>query len=706
MTKSIAEYWDVVEMGEETIKKVLKNSGLTKSEAEIYIFLAKHQALKTTEIAKLTRKDRAQVFRILHSLQTKGFVEATLEFPAQYTTVPFENVLESILEAKKEEVVFIEKTKEDLLSYLREKRQSKSSLEKFVVIKGDRKIFSKITQMVRNTKHQLSASATFSVLMRADRFDVFDVAINHPLRSQIQYRFLTELSKQNLKAVNMILKRTPKTDFNFKVRNPDLGLKLFPRMITRDDEEVLFFTTPESNETGKDEVCLWTNSKSLVQTFTAVFEDLWHNSTDLQSKVSEMETHKKSVSINVESERVERNYQKILRSAEKEIMMITSSKNLIRFWEAEPPFKEWAKHNVSVKIMAPITKKNLMVAENLSKFCQIRHIAACQLSTTVIDSKYLFQFKITPEDQEELGANPSSDTPFYSDNLEYVGKMKVIMDDLWRNAQVPSKTTIESILEPPAAEVSAFVDNSYTYSRPDSPYRKSVISYEEKPKMVTEKEVLSKMRNASKHLVRSPLDAIVFYGKRASAIIRQLNHLKLPEMIVEVYNWNEKSSFGAENWLVISLWLETAKGNAFVPVAHVQDIPISLGRRKALSLVYFNTPAAKNIQIIKKEEFQVQSYGNILFAGWTRQIPLLPEKYSLPPAAILFEGYGEIKPGVIRIGFPSGFKQTMEFNGLEAFATFFHPSAKYSGPGTDGTLSREIISTAKLPSTNQRHQGS
>ena len=693
-------------MGEETIKKVLRNSGLTNKEAEMYVFLAQKNALKATEIAKLLKKDRAQVFRILQNLQTKGFVEATLDFPTQYMIIPFEIILESIVKAKREEVVFIEKAKEDLLNYMKKKRRSEPSLEKFVVIKGNKRIYAKITQMIRNTKHQLSAAATFSVLMRADRFDVFDVAFNNPLRSQIQYRFLTELSKQNLKAVHSILKRTPKTNFTFKVRNPDLGLKLFPRMITRDNEEVLFFTTPESNETGKDEVCLWTNSKSLVQAFTAVFEDLWRNSTDLQAKVSEMKTHKKSVSINVESERIERNYQEILRSAEKEIMMITSSKNLINFWETELPFKMWMKHNVSVKIMAPITKKNLIVAENLSKFCQIRHIAAGQLSTTVIDSKYLFQFKITPEDQEELGANPSFETPFYSDNKEYVGKMKVMMDDLWRNAQVPSKTTLESILESPPAEVSAFVDNSYTYSRPDSPYRKSVISYEEKPKMVTEKEVLSKMRNASKHPVRSPFDAIVFYGKRASAVIRQINHLKLPEMIVEVYNWNENSSFGAENWLVISLCHETAKGNAFVPVAHVQDKPIGLGRRKALSEVYFNTPAAKNIQIIKKEEFQVQSYGDILFAGWTRQIPLLPDKYSLPPSAILFEGYGKIKPGVIRIGFPSGFKQTMEFNGLEAFVTFFHPSAKYSGPGTDGLLSREIISTAKLPSPNQRHQDS
>ena len=540
-------------MGEETIKKVLRNSGLTNKEAEMYVFLAQKNALKATEIAKLLKKDRAQVFRILQNLQTKGFVEATLDFPTQYTIVPFENILESIVEAKREEVVFIEKAKEDLLNYMKKKRQSEPSLEKFVVIKGRKRIYAKIKQMIRNTKHQLSATTTVSALIHADRFDVFDAVFNHPLRSQIQYHFITELSKQNLKAVNMILKRTPKTDFNFKVRNPDLGLKLFPRMITRDNEEVIFFTTPESNETGKDEICLWTNSKSLVQTFTAVFEDLWHNSTDLQARIAEMETRQKSDDITIELERIEREYQKSLLSAEKEIMMITSSKNLIHLWQTEPPFREWAKHNVSVKIMAPITKKNLMIAENLSEFCQIRHVAAGQLITTVIDGKYLFQFKITPENPEELGATPSFETPFYSDDLDYVGKMKVMMDDLWRNAKVPSKTTLEAILESPPAEANAFIDNSYTYSRPDSPYRKSIISYEEKPRMVTEKEVLSKMKNASKHPVRPPLDAIVFYGERASAVIRQLNHLKLPEMIIEVYKWNEKSSFGAENWLIISL---------------------------------------------------------------------------------------------------------------------------------------------------------
>jgi sugar-specific transcriptional regulator TrmB len=170
-------------LGEETIKKVLRNSGLTDKEAEMYVFLAQKTALKATEIAKLLKKDRAQVFRILQNLQTKGFVEATLDFPTQYIIVPFENILESIVEAKREEVVFIEKAKEDLLNYMKKKRQSEPSLEKFVVIKGRKRIYAKIKQMMRNTKHQLSATITVSALIHADRFDVFDAVFNHPLRS-------------------------------------------------------------------------------------------------------------------------------------------------------------------------------------------------------------------------------------------------------------------------------------------------------------------------------------------------------------------------------------------------------------------------------------------------------------------------------------------------------------------------------------------
>lgn len=684
-------YWTAAGLGEETIKRVLKNSGLTEKEAEVYIFLARHDVRKGTEIARLLRKDKAQVFRILRRLQAKGFVEATLDFPTRFTIVPFENVIDSIVKAKQDEVAFIKETKKDLLDYLSKKRQA-TPLEKFVVIKGNKRIYAKISQIIKDTRKQLSLATTVTDLLRGDRFGVLDVAFNHPLRSQIQFRFLTEISEQNLNALKALLNNVPKSGFNLKARNPDLGLSLFPRMITRDNEEILFFTSPKTDRTGKNDVCLWTNCKTLVQTFTAVFEDLWLNSTDLPAKMAEIETRKPEVGDRVteDVEVAEEKCEKALRAAEKDIVMLISAKNLTSFWESKPPLKEWAKRSVSVRIMAPITKDTFGVAENLSKFCEVRHVPASQVATTIVDGKHLFHFKIPSTSQEEEFVS-SFKTSFYSEDFEYVENVKIMLDNLWRKARSPSPIILKSIIPPPPVRASVVSEKS----PPDSsrtPYNKIVGPIEKTAGTVTEKEVLNKIANARRHPVKNPFkEKAVFYGKSAIAVIHPPEHLNLPEMIIQVVTLNDKSSFGPENWISIFLWLDSPKGKGFVPAARVQDRPVKLELRSA---TFVGSPAATNIQVIKKDEFQVQAHGNILFAGWTKPIPLLSGKYTLPPSCILFEGYGEVESGFLKMISPLGFGQKWEFNNSGAFVTFFHPSSKYSGPGTDGRLSRELVLTS------------
>ena len=146
--------------------------------------------------------------------------------------------------------------------------------------------------------------------------------------------------------------------------------------------------------------------------------------------------------------------------------------------------------------------------------------------------------------------------------------------------------------------------------------------------------------------------------------------------------------------LMIHLQLETPMGHAFVPVACVTDNAKSVAHRR---VVYANTPAEHNIQVVKKDELQVQIQSSTLFCGWTVQIPLFPPPYSLPPSGMLFEGYGELKTGVLKTSVPSGRRQTFEYNGFRAFVTFFHPSSKYTGPGTDGILLRDVVFTAIPP---------
>jgi hypothetical protein len=131
-----------------------------------------------------------------------------------------------------------------------------------------------------------------------------------------------------------------------------------------------------------------------------------------------------------------------------------------------------------------------------------------------------------------------------------------------------------------------------------------------------------------------------------------------------------------------------------VPVATVQDNRKALAFRKEF---YAGTPAAQNVQLVKKDELQVRIHGNTVFAGWTVPIPLFPPPYALPPSCIVFEGYGNLKTSVVETTLPSGRRQEIEMNGFEAFVTFFHPSSKYAGPGTDGLFARDVITTSYPP---------
>ena len=80
-----------------------------------------------------------------------------------------------------------------------------------------------------------------------------------------------------------------------------------------------------------------------------------------------------------------------------------------------------------------------------------------------------------------------------------------------------------------------------------------------------------------------------------------------------------------------------------------------------------------------------------LFAGWTGAIQLAGIDKVLPPSFLLIESYGSPKTLVSDIQIPSGYtlKTTGDF--LEAFVTFLHPTSKYSGPGTDGVISRDTV---------------
>jgi len=275
-------------------------------------------------------------------------------------------------------------------------------------------------------------------------------------------------------------------------------------------------------------------------------------------------------------------------------------------------------------------------------------------------------------------------------DANYIKKQKMAIDETWRSAQPPSSVTIESVINPPAP-VSDLSEHKLRHGE----YLKSVVKFNEITfGTITERDVINKIINAKRVIARdSTRDINIEYGSSAVAIIHPPGSFNLPDMMISVWHADKQSSFGAEDWMMVSLWLKTAEGYRYVPVAHVSDNPDAVEFRKGVAAF---TPAGENSQLATEDQFQVRVQGNTLFAGWTMPIKLYQDLV-LPPSCILFEGYGKVMTGIMKTRALSGRTQIQEFNRLEAFVTYFHPASKYSGPGTDGLFNREIVLTAYPP---------
>lgn len=685
-------------MSQEKILNALVKLGFTQWDAKVYVILAKRGPMKAKDASKALKISKQRLYPLIKNLQSKGIVNSTLERPARFSAVPFEKVLDLFVKAKMEQAQRIKRNRAELLSDWQAIAiaESEEPSAKFTVIKGRSYVYSKIQQMIENTKNQLSFVATVPSLARADEFGLFDAAFNHPLKSKLLFRFLTEVSAQNVNAFKTLLNKTPKTDFVLEGRVPDLGLKLCPRMVIRDAEETVFFIDPKNGEFAieQDDLCLWTNCSSLVHGFQTMFEDLWRNSTDIERKIVEVETGKPAPKTHIirDAETAYRKYHDAMRAAKNEIIMITSSKGLIACGKSMSLVKEWSKRHVSLKIMAPITSKNIEIAQQLIKYCEVKHVPAGYLGTTVVDGQHLFQFKNPPHEAEKLQVMPYFKNTFYTNDSEYVEKTKTMLDAIWRTGSAPSASTLEYFVRPPSAV--SLINRTVFRTVKKINGLKFVEEESHLLEKLTEKEILNKIIKATKYPApTSPKDIVRFYSSNAQAIIHPPPYFNLPDMLFHIFHIDKNSSFGAEDSMVICTWLETPKGCTYVPSAFIGDNPASIYFWKKF---FAGLPVEQNVQLVKKDELQIRVHGNTYFTGWTVPIPLI-SPFILPPSCILIEGYGDVKTISYSAFNPSGHKTTTEGNGFEAFVTFIHPSSKYTGPGTDGFFGRDAIMTMYPP---------
>lgn len=669
-------------LSEDSVKKILRDLGLTDREGELYVFLTKHGALRSGEITRLSKMDKAEVYRVLSNLQMKGFVEKTLESPTRFVPVLFEKVIDSFIKHKKDEVNLIEATKQNLIRDWTQVAKTRQfpQLERFSVIEGRRKIYPRICQMIKETTSQLRTVSTAAGYMRADQFGIFEEILSNPLRKKIHIRLIVERQGENVSAMTKLLKNMP-DELNVKIRNVNFGFKMSPRMVIKDNEEILLFIDQISDPPQEKEgTGLWTNCRTIVQSFSDMFEDIWTNSTLLTKEGKETLAFPDNLEVSISQDTTSKRCHEAIQLADQEIMLVTSSDGLVESLKTLPTLEESSKRGVKIHILAPIIKDNFEAAKEFSKFSEVRHIPNNYGEVTIIDNKQLFQLKGLG------GGGEANQNTFSTNDTAYILDLKNRLNDVWKKATPLSNSTLVSILGPHTSTI---------YDHFNRIRMKNKIKFIDETGTVTEEQIVQKILNAKKSPVRDfSKGPHIMYGSGGSAIVHPPYSFDLPDLMFEIHHIDKHSGLGQADAITVFLKLNTPQGEMFVPAGGLGDNPRGVAFRKSQ---YAGFPAEKNHRLVRKDELQVRIHGNTLFAGWTVAMPLLPPRYVLPPSCLLIEGYGNVKTIVYTLITQTGFKNKVEMNGYDAYVTFMHPESKYSGPGTDGFFTRDLILTMNPP---------
>jgi sugar-specific transcriptional regulator TrmB len=96
--------------------KAIMDLELSEDDARVYVFLALNGPHKAREITNKMKLYKEQLYRSLNNLKNRNVVKATFDYPAVFSAVPFEVVLDLLAEIKKEQAQALEEVKDELLS--------------------------------------------------------------------------------------------------------------------------------------------------------------------------------------------------------------------------------------------------------------------------------------------------------------------------------------------------------------------------------------------------------------------------------------------------------------------------------------------------------------------------------------------------------------------------------------------------------------
>ena len=128
----------------------------------------------------------------------------------------------------------------------------------------------------------------------------------------------------------------------------------------------------------------------------------------------------------------------MIKNAQKSVVLVTTSKGLIRKFEAlKPTLEKLKKKNVKIRIAAGVTKDNLSAIKELSKLAEIKHMEKPEARFVIVDGKELMFMAMHDDD-----VHPSYDIGIWVNTPYFAGALQNMFEPAWLKLEDASKAAV------------------------------------------------------------------------------------------------------------------------------------------------------------------------------------------------------------------------------------------------------------------------
>lgn len=125
----------------------------------------------------------------------------------------------------------------------------------------------------------------------------------------------------------------------------------------------------------------------------------------------------------------------MIKNAEKSVVLMTTSKGLLRKMDAlKPELEKLNKKGVKIRIAAPITKDNASLIKELSKIADVRHFDKPNARFLVVDDKNLIFMAM-----DDNNVHPTYDVGIWVTTPFFAGALNNLFNLAWKDADSADK---------------------------------------------------------------------------------------------------------------------------------------------------------------------------------------------------------------------------------------------------------------------------